>query len=73
MTHAHPTGICAAVLHALALRDALLAENSNGAFFDGVVLFDQLIERMEEIEEELDGFRLVLRTLLKILTIFFIC
>ncbi|XP_022662422.1 poly(ADP-ribose) glycohydrolase ARH3-like isoform X3 [Varroa destructor] len=57
MTHAHPTGICAAVLHALALRDALLAENSNGAFFDGVVLFDQLIERMEEIEEELDGFR----------------
>ncbi|OQR66792.1 poly(ADP-ribose) glycohydrolase ARH3-like, partial [Tropilaelaps mercedesae] len=57
MTHAHPTGICAAVLHALALRDALLADSSNKAIFNGLALLDQLTERIETIEEELDGFR----------------
>ena len=55
MTHAHPTGICAAVLFNLAVCDALHADPN--VPLNGTTLFDTLIEKMEAIEEELDGFR----------------
>ncbi|XP_003746974.1 ADP-ribose glycohydrolase ARH3 [Galendromus occidentalis] len=55
MTHAHPTGICAAVLFNLAVWHALHAEPD--VPLNGTTLLDTLIGKMEAIEEELDGFR----------------
>lgn len=55
MTHAHPTGICAAVLQGLAIHDALHADPNET--INGSRILDMLLERMEKMEETLDGFR----------------